>query len=102
MTAVVQASFIYDDKRKDEPPEETCQIRWTKLMNVILPERMSKKVIQMYKFERNQYEIMHRNMPFMVVKPDDTVKQDTKPRFYLGEEEENSDDEDEDEKKDKV
>lgn len=34
-------------------------------MNVLLPERFNRQVVDMYKFERNQYEILHRNMPFM-------------------------------------
>lgn len=65
LRALVQAPFVYDVKRPDEDPEETSHIRWCKLMNVLLPERFNRQVVDMYKFERNQYEILHRNMPFM-------------------------------------
>lgn len=48
LKANVQANFVYgEDKRSGELPEETCHIRWSKLMNVILPERANKKVIDM-------------------------------------------------------
>ncbi len=64
--ANVQAGFIYEpERRQDERPEETCQIRWTKFMNVLLPERQNRKVVEMVSFWRNQHEILNRNMPFM-------------------------------------
>ena len=59
---------MFGDKRTDESPDETCKIRWCKFMNVILPERFNKKVINMVNFVHNEYEIMHRNMPFMFEK----------------------------------
>ena len=72
MKANVQSNFVYgEDKRSGELPEETCHIRWTKLMNVILPEKANKKVIDMVHFMRNEYEILHRNMPFMFKKSDE-------------------------------
>ena len=61
----MQAPFVYDVKRPNEDPEETSQVRWLKLMNVLLPERFNRKVVDMIKFEWNEYEILHRNMPFM-------------------------------------
>lgn len=69
-TANVQASFIYGEKRKDELPEETCQVSWTKLMNVILPEKFNKKVKEMIGFIYNEHSIINRNMPFMFQKLD--------------------------------
>jgi hypothetical protein len=62
----VQSNFIYGaDRLNGESAEETSMIRWTKLMNVILPERENKKVVDMINFVHNEYEILHRNMPFM-------------------------------------
>jgi len=65
LRALVQAPFVYDVKRANEDPEETSHIRWCKLMNVLLPDRFNRKVVDMIKFEWNEYEILHRNMPFM-------------------------------------
>jgi peroxiredoxin family protein len=37
-------------------------------MNVLLPEKFNKKVVDMIDFDYNEYEILHRNMPFMFKK----------------------------------
>ena len=34
-------------------------------MNVLLPDRFNQKVVDMINYEHNEYEIIHRNMPFM-------------------------------------
>jgi hypothetical protein len=68
--ANVQASFIYGEERRGEHPEETCQVRWTKLMNVILPEKFNRKVRDMIRFIYNEHSIINRNMPFMFQKLD--------------------------------
>ena len=68
MQATVEADFKYGEKRRDESPEETCKIRWEKFMNVLLPDRTSKKVVDMIHFLHNEYGIIHRNMPFMFQK----------------------------------
>ena len=39
-------------------------------MNVLLPEKFNNKVVEMIDFEHNEYEILHRNMPFMFKKLD--------------------------------
>jgi hypothetical protein len=39
-------------------------------MNVILPEKFNNKVVDMIEFEHNEYDILHRNMPFMFKKLD--------------------------------
>ena len=44
-------------------------------MNVLLPEKFNNKVVDMIDFEHNEYEILHRNMPFMFKKLDkDEIK----------------------------
>ena len=61
---------MFGDKRRGEEAEETCNIRWQKFMNVILPEKFNNKVVDMIEFEHNEYDILHRNMPFMFKKLD--------------------------------
>ena len=39
-------------------------------MNVLLPEKFNNKVVDMIDFEHNEYDILHRNMPFMFKKMD--------------------------------
>ena len=68
MQATVEADFKYGEKRRDEQPEETCKIRWEKFMNVLLPNRTNKQVVDMIHFMHNEYGILHRNMPFMFKK----------------------------------
>lgn len=68
LKATVEAEFLFGDKRKDEDPEEASNIRWQKFMNVLLPEVTNQKVVDMVNFEHNEYEVMHRNMPFMFKK----------------------------------
>ena len=65
MQATVEADFKYGEKRRDESPEETCKIRWEKFMNVLLPDKTNRKVVDMIKFLRNEFSIINRNMPFM-------------------------------------
>jgi hypothetical protein len=66
---------MFGEKRKGEEAEETCNIRWQKFMNVLLPEKFNNKVVEMIDFEHNEYEILHRNMPFMFKKLDkDEIK----------------------------
>ena len=44
-------------------------------MNVLLPEKFNSKVVDMIDFEHNEYEVLHRNMPFMFKKLDkDEIK----------------------------
>jgi hypothetical protein len=68
MSATVEADFKFGEKRRDELPEETCKIRWEKFMNVLLPDRTNKQVVDMIHFLHNEYGILHRNMPFMFKK----------------------------------
>ena len=65
MQATVEADFMFGEKRRDESPEETSKIRWEKFMNVLLPDKTNKKVVDMIKFLHNEYSIINRNMPFM-------------------------------------
>ena len=70
LKATVEAEFMFGEKRRGEEPEETCNIRWQKFMNVVLPEKFNNKVVDMIDFEHNEYEILHRNMPMMYKKLD--------------------------------
>jgi hypothetical protein len=70
LKATVEAEFLFGDRRPGEDPEETCVNRWHKFMNVVLPEKFNNKVVDMIDFEHNEYEILHRNMPFMFRKLD--------------------------------
>jgi len=65
MQATVEADFKYGKKKRDESAEETCKIRWEKFMNVLLPDKTNRKVVDMIKFLRNEFSIINRNMPFM-------------------------------------
>ena len=76
MKATIQAGFMYGEKQRGELPEETCQIRWGKLMNVLLPERHNKKVVDMINFVHNEHDIINRNMPFMFQKLDKQQKRE--------------------------
>ena len=70
LKATVEAEFMFGEKRWGEEAEETCNIRWLKFMNVVLPEKFNNKVVDMIDFEHNEYEILHRNMPMMYKKLD--------------------------------
>jgi hypothetical protein len=39
---------------------------WTVIMNTILSKKMNQKLIEMLRFHKNEFEIINRNMPFLV------------------------------------
>ena len=46
-------------------------------MNVILPNRANKKVVDMINFVHNEHEIINKNMPFMIKKKTNKLKNST-------------------------
>ena len=72
----MQFDFLYYQKPREE--EST----WQKLMNIILANKTHQQLMEMIEFNNNEYNILNRNMPFMVERLTEEKEQLARKKTY--------------------